>query len=479
MDMELEKFKTIKSKITQYYEMRKDVNRDGIEKIDDLEALNNTKIEELNNLKRQIDELMKQAGLEFNPETCEVEQIGNIEIEDDIKDNLIEIDGKFKDVADDYFETSRQYVGKQVNVEPMNEQNVDNENPADEEEPKQGQDDQEIVPLKVMISEKKSIMYDRDVETKKILKECAELEKAYDAMDMNAAIYVAKKNTIMLQIEKLKLEIFKSIASGDGIDSPYVKACNQKIEKLSYELVDLSREFEQSSGFYKNMIDDCTENLHNVSNIAKDLEKQSAGFSNKYDKCLVYSEDGILRGTEAQGKISDRQFEENDVFDQRGVMVFDEADVIQRTKTININGIVVTCVADFKENTTDNTYYVGSDYDTNVSVSSQGAVEENPDVEEEIQKTNTGKVSSLDAYEYDDYEISYLLNNCPIKLSQVPLEQRLIVGSALVTMGYDRDNGKMKTMSLTAPIIAMALKQTLEQTDDLGEVPFNKNNIKY
>ena len=55
MDMELEKFKTIKSKITQYYEMRKDVNRDGIEKIDDLEALNNTQIEELNNLKRKID----------------------------------------------------------------------------------------------------------------------------------------------------------------------------------------------------------------------------------------------------------------------------------------------------------------------------------------------------------------------------------------------------------------------------------------
>ena len=88
MKENFENFEVVKSKITAYYELRNDVGRDGIEKTEGIESLANSKIEELNKLKEEIDEILEKTGLEFNPETCTIEQKEHKEIDEDTRGEI-------------------------------------------------------------------------------------------------------------------------------------------------------------------------------------------------------------------------------------------------------------------------------------------------------------------------------------------------------------------------------------------------------
>ena len=219
------------------------------------------------------------------------------------------------------------------------------------------------------------------------------------------------------------------------------------------------------------------ESLNAATTEAVLLEKQSAGLSNKYEKCLVYSEDGILTGTEAQGRINDRDFEQKEVFDERGVMVFDEADVLSRTKTINIEGTVVTCHTDFNNNGIENSYYVGDSSVASIDTSTQGEVDENPDITEDVQKAEAGEVNGLSVYESSDYMTTYMIDGVAQALNDVAPEKRAVVGSALLTLGYNKQKHDMNPISLTSRVIEKIIENSIDNSED--EIPFNQNRKPY
>lgn len=453
MEERFENFEMVKTKITEYYELRNDIGRDGIEKTDGIEALANSKVEELNELKKEIDTILEKTGLEFNPETCMVEQREDKEIDDDARNEIEQTKSDLTETSEEYKDATNRYVG----------------------EPEASQDSQEkpIIPMKVVVMEQKKQLYDKDVQAKKILSECADLEVAKDAMDMNSAIYVAKKNILLLQMEQTKLEIARCIANGERIDGQVVQVCQQRLAELALQAANLSKEFEVSNRMYQSKCNLCMDSLSAATSEAVLLEKQSAGLSNKYEKCLVYSEDGILTGTEAQGRINDRDFEEKEVFDERGVMVFDEADVLSRAKTINVDGTVVTCYTEFNNNGIENSYYVGDDNVASVDSSIQGEVDEHPDIDGEIQRANTGEINGLSVYESSDYMVSYIIDGVNKSLSDVPPEQRALVGSALITLGYNKQTHEMDPASLTDVVAAKIIEKALQNS--MNEIPFGPN----
>ena len=453
MEERFENFEMVKTKITEYYELRNDIGRDGIETTGGIEALANSKVEELNELKKAIDTILEKTGLEFNPETCMVEQREDKEIDDDARNEIEQTKSDLTETSEEYKDATNRYVG----------------------EPEASQDSQEkpIVPMKVVVMEQKKQLYDKDVQAKKILSECADLEVAKDAMDMNSAIYVAKKNILLLQMEQTKLEIARCIANGERVDGQVVQVCQQRLAELALQAANLSKEFEVSNRMYQSKCNLCMDSLSVATSEAVLLEKQSAGLSNKYEKCLVYSEDGILTGTEAQGRINDRDFEEKEVFDERGVMVFDEADVLSRAKTINIDGTVVTCYTEFNNNGIENSYYVGDDNVASVDSSIQGEVDEHPDIDEEIQRANTGEINGLSVYESSDYMVSYIIDGVNKSLSDVPPEQRALVGSALITLGYNKQTHEMDPASLTDVVAAKIIEKALQNS--MNEIPFGPN----
>ncbi len=457
MKENFENFEVVKSKITAYYEMRNDVGRDGIEKTEGIESLANSKIEELNKLKKEIDEILEKTGLEFNPETCTIEQKEYKEVDEDTRGEIERTKSDLTETSKEYSDVTSKYVG--------------------EPETSQGEHEKPIVPMKVIVMDQKKQLYDKDVQAKKILSECADLEKTKDAMDMNAAIYVAKKNAILLQMEQTKLEIARSIANGEKLDSQVIQVCQQRLSRLALEAVSLAKGFEESNRIYQGKCNSCMESLNAATTEAVLLEKQSAGLSNKYEKCLVYSEDGILTGTEAQGRINDRDFEQKEVFDERGVMVFDEADVLSRTKTINIEGTVVTCHTDFNNNGIENSYYVGDSSVASIDTSTQGEVDENPDITEDVQKAEAGEVNGLSVYESSDYMTTYMIDGVAQALNDVAPEKRAVVGSALLTLGYNKQKHDMNPISLTSRVIEKIIENSIDNSED--EIPFNQNRKPY
>lgn len=453
MEEKFENFEVVKSKITTYYEMRNDVGRDGIEKTEGIEALANSKIEKLNKLKSEIDEILEKTGLEFNPETCMIEQKEQKEVDEDTRGEIERTKSDLTHTSKEYMDTTSKYVG-----EPETSTN-------EQEKP--------IVPMKVVIMEQKEQLYDKDVQAKKILSQCADLEKAKDAMDMNSAIYVAKKNVILLQMEQTKLEIARCIANGEKLDSQAIQVCQQRLFGLAMQATDLAKGFEESNRMYQGECNLRKESLNIATAEAVFLEKQSAGLSNKYEKCLIYSEDGILTGTEAQGRINDRDFEQKEVFDERGVMVFNEADVLNRTKTINVEGTVVTCFTNFNNDGIENSYYVGDSSVASVDTSIQGEIDEKPDIAEEVQKADAGEINGLSVYESTDYMTTYMVDGVEQALNDVAPEKRATVGSALITLGYDKQKHDMDPMSLTNEIMERILENLID--NKIGEIPFNQN----
>lgn len=451
MDENFEKFETLKSKITQYYEMRKEANRDGIEKTDDLEELANDKVEELNALKREIDELLKETGLEFEPETATVEKKFDKAFDDELKENVERKKCELTNVGREYNKIADEYVG----------------NP----DQTQNEEKQSIVPMKTVVLEQKKQLYDKDVQSKKILKQAANIEKIKDAADMNAAVYVTRKNKILLQIEQAKLEIARCILNGEKMDSMVIQVCQQRIGELAMQAMGIASEFEQINQSCQAQLNSSMSELNEATKEAVLLEKESLGLSNKYEKCLVYSEDGILTGTEAVGRINDKDFKENEVFDERGVMVFDEADILSRTKTINVDGIVVTCYTEFGKNEIENSYYTGDSNVSSVETSTSGQVEENVDVKKEVHRRNVGQVNGLDMFETDEYTDDYEVDGIQYYLNSMPIEKRPIIGRALMALGFNKQKHKMDSISLVAQIAEKIIENSIENTQ--GELPFN------
>lgn len=451
MDENFEKFETLKSKITQYYEMRKEANRDGIEKTDDLEELANDKVEELNALKREIDELLKETGLEFEPETATVEKKFDKAFDDELKENVERKKCELTNVGREYNKIVDEYVGNPDQI--------------------QYEEKQSIVPMKTVVLEQKKQLYDKDVQSKKILKQAANVEKIKDAADMNAAVYVTRKNKILLQIEQAKLEIARCILNGEKMDSMVIQVCQQRIGELAMQAMGIASEFEQINQSCQAQLNSSMSELNEATKEAVLLEKESLGLSNKYEKCLVYSEDGILTGTEAVGRINDKDFKENEVFDERGVMVFDEADILSRTKTINVDGIVVTCYTEFEKNEIENSYYTGDSNVSSVETSTSGQVEENVDVKKEVHRRNVGQVNGLDMFETDEYTDDYEVDGIQYYLNSMPIEKRPIIGRALMALGFNKQKHKMDSISLVAQIAEKIIENSIENTQ--GELPFN------
>jgi hypothetical protein len=104
MEERFENFEMVKTKITEYYELRNDIGRDGIEKTDGIEALANSKVEELNELKKEIDAILEKTGLEFNPETCMVEQREDKEIDDDARNEIEQTKSDLTETSEEYNE---------------------------------------------------------------------------------------------------------------------------------------------------------------------------------------------------------------------------------------------------------------------------------------------------------------------------------------------------------------------------------------
>ena len=69
--------------------------------------------------------------------------------------------------------------------------------------------------------------------------------------------------------------------------------------------------------------------------------------------------------------------------------------------------------------------------------------------------------------------VSYIIDGVNKSLSDVPPEQRALVGSALITLGYNKQTHEMDPASLTDVVAAKIIEKALQNS--MNEIPFGPN----
>lgn len=203
---------------------------------------------------------------------------------------------------------------------------------------------------------------------------------------------------------------------------------------------------------------------------------------NKYTRSLTYSEDGVLNGSKTAMTRDGRTAAEEEIYDDRGIMIFDVADIVSRTKTVNIDGTVVKCTAEFEGHDIEDSYYIGQA--EKLSIDSEGGgpiIEDKPDVEKEVHSTESGLPTQINKFENPGYRMMYAVNGeiyGNTQLDKIPVENREAVARAFIMMGYNTATGEMEPSGMEAMRIeivnkALVMEQTVEE--DFEEIIGNNN----
>lgn len=454
----------MKDKIKEWYLLKEKVGKgktfgDLVQRQENLEALEKQDMEKLESLQKTIDSFALELGVQFDKETGAIHfetptENGNNPIKGE---QIAETKDELTKVSGEHAQVTKALYGDEAN--PKNKEASNNPG------------------VRAVVNQRKKDLMTRDVAAKKLLDDKVKMEIAKDRMDMHGAVHVAQKHRLMLQLEQAKLELIQRIALGGKEDDMSVQILRQEIQGLTNQIVSLENQFELTHGQYAKEFSVAKTNLEN-SQKQVEVERKEASSFNKYSKSLTYSEDGVLNGSTIDGVKNGNTIHEQELYDERGVMIFDVADVLSREKSINIDGTVVTCVTEFGPGPNiEDSFYIGDmeqlETNTNGVASS---VEEKPDIEEEQDNAETGSATSVNVLDRDMIRNAYYMINGnvypPDMLSMVPDEQRNTVARALIGLGYDRGMSVMNPASLATLAcldIAKAVIENEIDEDDFGE----------
>lgn len=444
MEQNVEPIQTeFKSRFKEWYILREKIGKektfgDSPQRAEKLENLEKENISKLEKIQETIEKHAKAIGVEFDPKTGEV----NFDSKKEEVDNtsLDETSAELSKNQNEHNQITSALYGDAVNDDK--EETV-NDGKEDTTKNKGIVGD---------INERKHQLMNRDVTAKKILQERAVLEKLKDQMDMEGAIFVAQKTKMMMRLEQAKLELVKSVARGNKEDSPSVISLKEEIAGLTQDMKDKEIRF-MNSRASKNKEFNMARNALDSANKSYQIEVCDLNSKNKYQRNLEYSKDGVLNGSSLKGIKDDRSCSEKELFDERGVIILDVADVISREKSINIDGTVISCVTEFGPGrNVEDSFYVGDSQIVETNTNADTEVKNDPDM---------GKVDAESKKDDKRYQF-YLLERNPVNtnlflingiaytrntVSNVPEEQHGALNMGLKGLGF---NSKEKNIMFPA-----------------------------
>ncbi len=203
------------------------------------------------------------------------------------------------------------------------------------------------------INATKEELLERDVKAQKVLAARRDLEVAKDAMDMDAAIYASQKYKMQMEIATMKIALLRAVEQGRPHE---VDGLKRGIADVYARMSKLEKDFNLRAQGHQVSLEGAINNLNETQKtLALDRENSKIRSRN-----LMYSEEGLLKGMGVEVDSSGRTVNELELFDERGVMVDDVADVLSRSTSYNIEGIVVVRKTSIEQdNDTSDSFYVG------------------------------------------------------------------------------------------------------------------------
>ena len=392
-------------------------------KLEDVEKKDMSKLEAL---QAKIEKFASAIGVQFDPKTGEV-YFGAKRDPNAPVPQQQDLD----ETKDELSKTSREHseVTQNLYGEDISNPNFDPEkskNPG----------------IVAAVNQRKQDLMKRDVATRKLLDAKVRLEAAKDRMDMHAARHVAEKYRMMMLLEQVRLQLVREIALGAKENDSTVQNLRHQISGLTNQIASMESQFEAERGSFATEFGNAKAELDNCSKQVEYESKSSQNTNDKYARVLDYSDDGVLNGSTMQGQKNDRRVGEKEIFDERGVMIFDVADVLARTKSINIDGITVMCTTEFGPgDNVEDSFYIGDMEQLEINTTGGNAdVEEKPDMEEEIDNAETGQLNESSILQRNlvrmvGYTIGAMAVASQADIDNLTADQRRILGTALNAFG--------------------------------------------
>lgn len=469
----------LKDKITEWYLLREQIGKeptfgDKIQRKENLEELRDDKIKEFEKLQNDIKKYAEYLGVRFNEVTGEVE----FDQENRSSKRAIagDLDNEYDEIPPRTGDELQEGLSKVYNDTNSVNKALYGDNYGSSKALEQSGG------LVGDIAEKKNNLMKRDVSAKKLLAARVDLEAAKDNMDMACAVHVAQKYVLMMQLEQKKIDLLKAISLGGNQSNQEIQGLKSDIAILTDRIIGLEKGFENAYAMHAARFNGAKKGLENAAKEVE-YERKDAGFQNKYVRNLSYSDEGVLNGSNVNGVRGGNTINEQELYDERGVMICDVADVISRNTSININGIVVECVTEFAGHDVEDSFYVG-DMEA-LEVNSNGSdvvIQEKPDVSEE--ELAEEYVEPLDIKRYEP--ANKMLQRVKIagvayaaeQLGLVPENLRNDAGKGLKMLGYGTDafNHSISASGGLCEKIAGKVLEYNRERQDGQEIAFGPRN---
>lgn len=470
---------TILDKINEWYRLREKVGTEHT--FGDLEAreknlkvLQDVDADKLNKLSQEIDALAKKMGVEFDSKTGMLipatNAIQNQEKQNDEQkpgqnnnqtQQLDNIKTGFDTTSNEYNKVTEALYGKD------NVKGNENQNPEQKKE-----DEKKKIGIVEAIKERKLDIMERDADAKKILQELVKVQAAKDRLDMHIARHVVEKNRLMIQIMQTKLALMYELAHGAKRNDMKVQILETQLNGLVNSVSKKETEFEQIRGtlttefnFARNSLGEAKKTL--------EIDQAGNGSKNKYNVSYSYSEDGVMNSAELNGRKDDKTVHEKELYDQRGIMVFDNLDTINGHTSIMVDGKVVNINSSYTgngEEVSDSAYIDGMEV---LETSSNGIVEEKPDIDELNIPEKTAEEIKMSATKREPSEVKYVIDSMEYRaLEEIPPELRVMVGRGLVALELVKNgNVTMPAIAETRLMINEAVEKDKEEEIEAEENP--------
>ncbi len=372
------------------------------ERESNLSALAESDIADMKALEKEIDKMAVRAGFSFDPKTGELtplmndkDEAGkNISESRNSRGTIHQEDGKDFDRDSNGNELSKEEEKLEDTLNGKKQLNPDEiESLASKMSEKSDEYDRiqryliDDGGISEQNAKQRNLRMERDVEAKRMLQERAKLEKIKEMMDMHIAHHVAERNRLMNRIDMLKIDILREMARGTAPDQEPISGYRQEITGIVSQISSLDAGF--NAGWANDMTvfasarAELEETGKSIETTSSELNAMRTSKNNlrTYD---LYNDDGIKCGRESDGRLDDRNVEEREVIDPRGVLIFGVNDIISNVTTINVEGTVVRITNDAASSTSDLSInaYVDNVEQLDINTLGDGStVESKPDID--------------------------------------------------------------------------------------------------
>ena len=457
----------ILDKISEWYRLREKVGTEHTfgdleTRANNLKVLQDIDAEKLNKLSKEIDNMAKEAGIEFDSKTGTISKINekdNTGEKNSSQENQMDnLKTNLNTVSAEYANVTKALYGEENNTQ--NKQQNPEVNKEEQEKKKKG--------IVEAIKERKLNIMERDADAKKVLQELVKVQAAKDRLDMHMAHHVVEKNRLMIQIMQTKLELMAELSHGAKRNDMKVQILETQLNALVNAVSRKETEFEQMRG---DLISEFNSARNTLSDAKKTLEVDQAGegVRNKYNVSYSYSEDGVMNGATLDGRKDDKTIHEKEIYDERGIMIYDNLDTISGQTSIMVDGKTVNIMSSYTgngEEVSDSAYINGMSV---LESTSNGEVEEKPDIDEMKIPEKTAEEIQMSATKREPSQIQYAVDEMVFNtLAEIPPELRSRVGRGLSSLEVIKDgNVAAPAISETALMIKEAAEK--DQENELEE----------